>query len=72
MHPDRAVLAGMRWYVRMGRRVWLREVFEFFFAGGLTRRGPTVEEFWGRSLSQHENALAKPQRKRIEIRTFAS
>ncbi|MBN7138668.1 magnesium-protoporphyrin IX monomethyl ester anaerobic oxidative cyclase [Lysobacter enzymogenes] len=72
LHPDRAVLAGMRWYVRMGRRVWLREVFEFFFAGGRTRRGPTVEEFWGRSLSQHENALAKPQRKRIEIRTFAS
>ncbi|QWP76653.1 magnesium-protoporphyrin IX monomethyl ester anaerobic oxidative cyclase [Lysobacter sp. K5869] len=72
LHPDRAVLAGMRWYVRMGRRVWLREVFEFFFAGGRTRRGPTVEAFWGRSLSQHENALAKPQRKRIEIKTLTT
>ncbi|MEI2456382.1 magnesium-protoporphyrin IX monomethyl ester anaerobic oxidative cyclase [Lysobacter firmicutimachus] len=70
LHPDRDVLRGMRWYVRMGRRVWLRELFEFFFAGGRTRRGPSVEEFWGASLAEHENALAKPQRRRIPIRTL--
>ena len=64
------VLKGMRWYVRMGRRVWLRELFEFFFAGGRTRNGPSVEEFWGASLSQQEYALAKPQRRRIPIHTL--
>ena len=72
LHPDRDVLKGMRWYVRMGRRVWLRELFEFFFAGGRTRRGPSVAEFWGASLSEHENALAKPQRRRMPIRSLTA
>ncbi|RDZ29509.1 magnesium-protoporphyrin IX monomethyl ester anaerobic oxidative cyclase [Lysobacter silvisoli] len=70
LHPDREVLKGMRWYVRMGRRVWLREVLEFCFRGGRTRQGPTVAEFWGESLAQEEYALAKPARRGIAIRTL--
>ena len=70
LHPDREVLKGMRWYVRMCRRVWLRELFEFFFAGGRTRNGPSAEAFWGESLSTQEYALAKPARRRIPIHTL--
>lgn len=66
-HPDRRVLHGMRWYTRMGRRVWLHEVWEFVCGKGRTRSGPTAGEFWGPSLAEHEEALAKPRKKPRKI-----
>lgn len=66
LHPDRRILHGMRWYVKMGRRVWLREILEFVFGAPRTADGPDLSTFWGTSLAADEYALAKP-RKRIPI-----
>lgn len=58
-HPDPAVLHGMRWYTRIGRRVWFHEVFEFLFRAKLTHNGPSLRKFWGASLHHLEEALAR-------------
>ncbi|QTN29359.1 magnesium-protoporphyrin IX monomethyl ester anaerobic oxidative cyclase [Rhodoferax sp. AJA081-3] len=65
---DRDVAWAMRWYTRMGRRVWFREVFQFFFKDKRTASGPTLEAFWGKSLHHQEYVLSKPKRSQIEIR----
>lgn len=44
---DRAARAGMRWYTRMGRRVWPHEWVNFFFRERRVTNGPTLEKFWG-------------------------
>jgi anaerobic magnesium-protoporphyrin IX monomethyl ester cyclase len=58
-HPDRDVRHGMRWYTRMGRRVWLRELMGFLFRDRRMKAGPTVGEFWGPPLSEGEEALVE-------------
>ncbi len=48
LHGDRAFRQGMQWYVRMGRRVWFREVGEYLFASRPSPTGVSLGEFWGR------------------------
>lgn len=57
VHPDRAARAGMRWYARIGRRVWLHELRCFFFRDQHVRRGPTLASFWGAPQDREEEAL---------------
>ena len=55
LHPDPEIAHAMRWYTKMGRRVWLHE-----FRDALrfpARPGPTVAQFWG-AEQLPENALA--------------
>jgi anaerobic magnesium-protoporphyrin IX monomethyl ester cyclase len=44
-HPDALFRAGMRWYSRIGRRVWTYEIWQWLFYDRRTCRGPTVSEF---------------------------
>ncbi len=60
-HPDREVRHGMRWYTRMGRRVWLGEIWEFL-GDKLLRQGPVLSEYWGTGKQDEENALSKKPR----------
>ncbi|HEX8955781.1 MAG TPA: magnesium-protoporphyrin IX monomethyl ester anaerobic oxidative cyclase [Burkholderiaceae bacterium] len=53
--PD--VLHGMRWYVRIGRRVWFHEVANFLFGDKRVAGGPSVAQFMGESLHEREEAL---------------
>ena len=46
-HPDREIRHAMRWYTRMGRRVFLHEVLNFLLRERRTQSGPTLAEFWG-------------------------
>jgi anaerobic magnesium-protoporphyrin IX monomethyl ester cyclase len=46
-HPDKGFRAAMRWYYRIGRRVWPYELWHWCFHDRRTRRGPTVAEFFG-------------------------
>ena len=50
---------AMRWYTRIGRRVWFHEVFEFLFRTRLQKNGPTLREFMGDTLEEREYALKK-------------
>jgi anaerobic magnesium-protoporphyrin IX monomethyl ester cyclase len=55
---DTDFLHAMRWYVKMGRRVWFHEVFEFIKVR-LLKNGPTLREFMGESLHTSEYAHSK-------------
>ncbi len=69
---DTGVAWAMRWYTQMGRRVWFREVFQFIFKDQRTATGPTLEQFWGKSLHHQEYVLAKSKHPAIEIRRAGS
>ena len=58
-HRDADYRHAMRWYTRIGRRVWMHEVLEFLFLTRHEKHGPTLEAFAGKDLSEREYALAK-------------
>jgi anaerobic magnesium-protoporphyrin IX monomethyl ester cyclase len=49
-HPDPAQRAAMRWYYRIGRRVWFHEWWQFLFHDRTREAGPTVEKCLGEPL----------------------
>jgi anaerobic magnesium-protoporphyrin IX monomethyl ester cyclase len=63
---DRASRHGMRWYARMGRRVWFHEWRNFFFRDRRTRikSCPTLAEFWGAPQDDQEVPLRIVRRPR--------
>lgn len=54
---DPAARHGMRWYARIGRRVWLHEIWWFLARDRRTRNGPTLAQRFGAPLDREENAL---------------
>ncbi len=64
LNRDRAASHGMRWYARMGRKVWLHEWWNFFFRDRRTRKGPKLREFWGAPQDHEEVPLRIIRRKR--------
>ena len=48
---------AIRWYYRMGRRVWLHEVREFLLRDRTRSTGVSVERFVGASLAAEEEAM---------------
>jgi anaerobic magnesium-protoporphyrin IX monomethyl ester cyclase len=45
-HHDLSIRDAIRWYYRIGRRVWPFEIWHFFFQDRPKRDGPTLAEFW--------------------------
>jgi anaerobic magnesium-protoporphyrin IX monomethyl ester cyclase len=62
-HPDRGLRHAMRWYTKMGRRVWPHEVFGFLFRDKRTAHGPSVAQFWGRAQDDEEESMVLPQKR---------
>lgn len=56
-HPDRGLRNAMRWYTKMGRRVWPHEVLGFLFRDRRTAHGPTVAQFWGAPQDSEEESM---------------
>jgi anaerobic magnesium-protoporphyrin IX monomethyl ester cyclase len=56
-HRDRKLRHAMRWYTRMGRRVWLHEIWNFLFRDRRLAYGPTLVEFWGAPQDAEEEAM---------------
>jgi len=56
-HRDRKLRHGIRWYYRMGRRVWFHEIWNFVFRDRRLRDGPSLVEFWGAPQDSEEDAL---------------
>lgn len=46
LHPDRKLRRAMRWYTRIGRRVWFWELFQFFFVTKLSLQKIRLKDFW--------------------------
>jgi anaerobic magnesium-protoporphyrin IX monomethyl ester cyclase len=68
LQRDAAARAGMRWYTRMGRRVWLHEWRGFLRDKRLTD-GPTVQQFWGAPQDHQEVPLRTGRRDHEAIPT---
>jgi anaerobic magnesium-protoporphyrin IX monomethyl ester cyclase len=65
-HRDRGLRHAMRWYARMGRRVWPYEIRNFVRDRRL-KHGPTVAQFWGASQDDEEESMSarRPERRAI-------
>lgn len=61
-HQDPEQRHSMRWYTKMGRRVWFRELFEFFARDRFMKQRPSLEEFWGKPQDEQEESMALPKR----------
>ncbi len=58
LHTDAGIRHAMRWYTRIGRKVWLYEIVEFLFRTNLEKEGPLLSAWIGDSLVEQEYALA--------------
>jgi anaerobic magnesium-protoporphyrin IX monomethyl ester cyclase len=58
-HPDRAIRAAIRWYYRIGRKVWFHEIWSFLFREQHRKNGPTLEDFWGDPQDEEQFAMEK-------------
>ena len=56
-HPDPEQRHSMRWYTKMGRRVWFREVWGFLVRDRRMTDGPTLAEFWGAPQDAEEESM---------------
>lgn len=65
-HPDAKIRHAIRWYYRMGRRVWLHEVAGFLFRDRRMRDGRTVAQHLGDAQDAEEEANAIVSRPRRE------
>lgn len=45
-HKDAQLRDAMRWYTRIGRKVWFYELFQFFFREKRTNSAMKLSEFW--------------------------
>ncbi|TPI62384.1 magnesium-protoporphyrin IX monomethyl ester anaerobic oxidative cyclase [Mesorhizobium sp. B3-1-7] len=76
-HPDPEQRHSMRWYTKMGRRVWFREVWGFLARDGRVTDGPTLAEFWGAPQDAEEESMIvrrpvrRPALPAIEVRAEA-
>jgi len=55
-NPEPKIRHAIRWYYRMGRRVWIHEILSFFFRDRRERGGPSLEDFLGRPQEHEEEA----------------
>ncbi|TPK96466.1 MULTISPECIES: magnesium-protoporphyrin IX monomethyl ester anaerobic oxidative cyclase [unclassified Mesorhizobium] len=66
-HPDPEQRHSMRWYTKMGRRVWFREVWGFLVRDGRVTDGPTLAEFWGAPQDAEEESMIVRRQPRKSI-----
>ncbi|MEZ5789740.1 MAG: magnesium-protoporphyrin IX monomethyl ester anaerobic oxidative cyclase [Nitratireductor sp.] len=59
LHPDPEIRHAMRWYTRMGRRVFFHELFGFLFRERRLANGPTVAQYWNGKQQLPEEALSR-------------
>ena len=66
LNPDPVQRHGMRWYSRIGRRVWLHEIRCFLFRDRRTANGPSLQAFWGAPQDAGEEALSRVSPRRAK------
>lgn len=56
-HADPHYRHAMRWYTRIGRKVWLHEVWEYLFKTKQERNGPRLSTFMGAMFAGREYSM---------------
>lgn len=64
-HPDPEQRHSMRWYTKMGRRVWFREIWQFLFEDRRIVNGPSLAAFWGAPQDAEEESMTVGRRAAI-------
>jgi anaerobic magnesium-protoporphyrin IX monomethyl ester cyclase len=57
-NPDPKIRHAIRWYYRMGRRVWFHEILGFLFRDRARRHGFSVADFLGEVQDAEEESMA--------------
>jgi len=65
-HPEPKIRHAIRWYYRMGRRVWLHEVLGFLFRDRVREDGRTIVDHLGAPQDHEEEASRVARRPRAE------
>ena len=63
---------AIRWYYRMGRRVWFHEMIDFWFRDTVRDRGRTLADFLGAPQDQEEEASVVERRLPVRPRAEAA
>lgn len=66
-HPDRKLRHAMRWYTRMGRRVWFHELWHWLLRDRRISDGPSLKEFWGSPQAAEEESMAASRREFVPL-----
>jgi anaerobic magnesium-protoporphyrin IX monomethyl ester cyclase len=56
-HRDPKIRHAIRWYYRMGRRVWFHEIWNFMVRDRREKNGPTLAQFWGAPQDAEEESM---------------
>ena len=64
-HSDPKIRHAIRWYYRMGRRVWLHEVASFLFRDRWSSDGRTVADHLGAAQDHEEEASRVAARRKV-------
>jgi anaerobic magnesium-protoporphyrin IX monomethyl ester cyclase len=56
-HREPAMRAAIRWYYRIGRKVWFYEIWNFIINDHREQNGPSLEEFWGEPQESEQYTL---------------
>ncbi len=62
-NPEPKIRHAIRWYYKMGRRVWFREVWHFMFKDRFLRDGIKLTDFNGAPQDAEEESMALPERR---------
>jgi anaerobic magnesium-protoporphyrin IX monomethyl ester cyclase len=65
-HPDPKIRHAIRWYYRMGRRVWFHEIASFFLRDRYREDGRTVGDHLGAAQDHEEEASRVARRPRLQ------
>jgi len=65
-HPDLPIRGAMKWYYRIGRRVWPYEIWNFFLRDRPKQRYLTLSGFWGPSQVVGERRESLQMKDRLE------
>ncbi|KQZ63785.1 magnesium-protoporphyrin IX monomethyl ester cyclase [Sphingopyxis sp. Root1497] len=63
-NPDPKIRHAIRWYYRMGRRVWFHEIIGFLFRDRTRDQGMTLAQFAGETLEAEEESMVVERRAR--------
>lgn len=63
-NPEPKIKQAIRWYYKIGRKVWFYEVFNFIFKDKRCKPTKTLQEYWGNnSVLVEQNILIQPKNK---------
>lgn len=72
-HPEPKIKQGIRWYYKIGRRVWFHEIFNFLLKDKRVKPMQSLNDYWGdTTIAIEKNVLNTPERRNIKLTNIIS